>query len=225
VYLRFVSFGDSAEADPVPELGPYAVVVVGRRGVEADGDSLATRAGTNLNLWELTGVGGSALVGVIRPDIAFRTRSTTYHPEITPFRRGATPAPMRPVAAPVAVAAAPAAATRVAEPPRAQRPPEDPGLTLRDRIGAEPSTMRSNYMVAEPPQREWGGAAWQLRYAIIGEGPERVALEGLAARLGVAERVDFHGQLAPAAAISLSIQAMKNSASVFERTMSSPTCT
>jgi hypothetical protein len=168
VYLRFVSFGDTAEADPVPELGPYAVVVVGRRGVEADGDPLATRAGTNQNLWELTGVGGSALVGVIRPDIAFRTRSTMYHPEITPFRSGATPAPMRPVAAPVAAAAAPAAATRVAEPPRAQRPPEDPGLTLRDRIGSEPSTTRSNYMVAEPPQREWGGAAWQLRYAIIG---------------------------------------------------------
>ena len=38
-----------------------------------------------------------------------------------------------------------------------------------------------------------------LRYAIIGDGPERTALEGLAARLGVAERVDFHGQLAPAA--------------------------
>jgi teichuronic acid biosynthesis glycosyltransferase TuaC len=34
-----------------------------------------------------------------------------------------------------------------------------------------------------------------LRYAIVGDGPERVALEGLAARLGVAERVDFHGQL------------------------------
>jgi len=167
VYLRFVSFGDPAEQDPVPELGPYAVVVVGRRGVEADGDPLATRAGTNQNLWELTGVGGSALVGVIRPDIAFRTRSTAYHPEVTPFRRGATLAPMRPVAAPVAAAAAPAA-TRVAEPPRPQRPSEDPGLTLRDRIGSEPSTIRSNYMVAEPPQREWGGAAWQLRYAIIG---------------------------------------------------------
>jgi teichuronic acid biosynthesis glycosyltransferase TuaC len=40
-----------------------------------------------------------------------------------------------------------------------------------------------------------------LRYAIVGTGPERVALEGLAARLGVAERVDFHGQLAPAAAV------------------------
>jgi teichuronic acid biosynthesis glycosyltransferase TuaC len=40
-----------------------------------------------------------------------------------------------------------------------------------------------------------------LRYEIIGEGPERVALEGLAARLGVAERVEFHGQLPPREAI------------------------
>jgi len=34
-----------------------------------------------------------------------------------------------------------------------------------------------------------------LRYAIVGDGPERIALEGLATRLGVAGRVDFHGQL------------------------------
>jgi teichuronic acid biosynthesis glycosyltransferase TuaC len=40
-----------------------------------------------------------------------------------------------------------------------------------------------------------------LRYVIIGDGPERVALEGLAARLGVAERVEFRGQLPPAEAI------------------------
>jgi teichuronic acid biosynthesis glycosyltransferase TuaC len=40
-----------------------------------------------------------------------------------------------------------------------------------------------------------------LRYTVIGEGPERVALEGLAARLGVAERVDFLGQLEPQQAI------------------------
>jgi teichuronic acid biosynthesis glycosyltransferase TuaC len=40
-----------------------------------------------------------------------------------------------------------------------------------------------------------------LRYAVIGDGPERVALEGLAARLGVATRVDFLGQLAPQQAI------------------------
>jgi teichuronic acid biosynthesis glycosyltransferase TuaC len=40
-----------------------------------------------------------------------------------------------------------------------------------------------------------------LRYVIVGDGPERVVLEGLAARLGVAERVDFRGQLPPADAI------------------------
>jgi teichuronic acid biosynthesis glycosyltransferase TuaC len=40
-----------------------------------------------------------------------------------------------------------------------------------------------------------------LRYVIVGDGPERVALEGLAARLGVAERVEFCGQLPPAAAL------------------------
>jgi len=40
-----------------------------------------------------------------------------------------------------------------------------------------------------------------LRYVIIGEGPERPALEALAARLGVAARVDFLGQLAPAQAL------------------------
>lgn len=42
-----------------------------------------------------------------------------------------------------------------------------------------------------------------LRYAIVGDGPERVALEGLAARLGVAERVEFHGQLPHAEAVEL----------------------
>ena len=93
VYLRFVSFGEAAEHDALPELGPYAVVVVGKRGVEADGDSLATRSGSNGNLWQLTGVGGSAFAGLVRPDIAFRTRSTVYHPEINKFRAGAPEVP------------------------------------------------------------------------------------------------------------------------------------
>jgi glycosyltransferase involved in cell wall biosynthesis len=41
-----------------------------------------------------------------------------------------------------------------------------------------------------------------LRYVIVGDGPERVPLEGLAARLGVAERVEFRGQLAPEQALA-----------------------
>ncbi len=160
VYLRFVSFGEADEHDPIPELGPYAVVVVGRRGVEADGDPLATQAGSSQNLWKLTGLGGSAFVGVIRPDIAFRTRSTAYHPEITPFRRGA-PA-VTAASPPAAQPAAPAAPV----PSRAPRPPEDPGQSLRDRIGSE----RPTYIGAaeDLDSREWGGAAWQLRYFIIG---------------------------------------------------------
>jgi teichuronic acid biosynthesis glycosyltransferase TuaC len=40
-----------------------------------------------------------------------------------------------------------------------------------------------------------------LRYVIVGDGPERVALEGLAARLGVAGRTEFRGQLGHAEAI------------------------
>ncbi|HTA12513.1 MAG TPA: glycosyltransferase [Solirubrobacteraceae bacterium] len=42
-----------------------------------------------------------------------------------------------------------------------------------------------------------------LRYVVIGDGPERISLEGLAARFGVAERIEFHGQLEPARAIEL----------------------
>lgn len=40
-----------------------------------------------------------------------------------------------------------------------------------------------------------------LRYVIIGDGPERAALAVLAARLGVADRVELRGQLPPAEAV------------------------
>ncbi|HEY7831556.1 MAG TPA: glycosyltransferase [Solirubrobacteraceae bacterium] len=41
-----------------------------------------------------------------------------------------------------------------------------------------------------------------LRYVIIGDGPERPALEALAARLGVSDRVELCGQLDPAQALA-----------------------
>jgi hypothetical protein len=189
VYLRFVSFGSAAEHDPVPELGPYAVVVIDTHAVEADGDRLASRIGTKEHLWELTGSGGTAFVGVIRPDIAFRTRSTLYHPQLKPFR------PARTVTA--------AAQTAKPHPPAADKPRHDkvernhepaPGLpskpepsaappakrvtaaqvadvttiTLRDRIRAgESARPESKVASARATGREWAGALWQLRFAII----------------------------------------------------------
>ncbi len=41
-----------------------------------------------------------------------------------------------------------------------------------------------------------------LRWTVVGDGPERPALERLAAELGVAGRVDFTGQLPPAEAVA-----------------------
>jgi teichuronic acid biosynthesis glycosyltransferase TuaC len=41
-----------------------------------------------------------------------------------------------------------------------------------------------------------------LRYLIVGEGPERPALEGLSSRLGIAERVQMAGQVLPQQALA-----------------------
>lgn len=58
-----------------------------------------------------------------------------------------------------------------------------------------------------------------LRYEIVGDGPERGALEDLARRLEVADRVDFRGQLAPemavAAARSCTLFAMPSTEEAF----------
>jgi hypothetical protein len=100
VYLRFASFGNSSEHNPAPELGPYAVVTIGPRGVEADGDLLAIPTGSKRALWDLTSTAGQGLAGVVRPDIAFRSEWSAYH-------AGVRTAPTQP-----AKVAAPASALR-----------------------------------------------------------------------------------------------------------------
>src|SRR5712691_1481348 len=81
VYLRFLSFADANEPRPLSELGPFDVVELGPRGVEADGELLAEHSRQKYAGWELQGE--SAQPGKeFRPDIAFRTGSTNYYPGV-----------------------------------------------------------------------------------------------------------------------------------------------
>lgn len=86
--------------------------------------------------------------------------------------------------------------------PAAARPPR--------RSGAPPTLVTVAHLVARKRHADVLRALAvltprhpTLRYAIVGDGPERGPLEALAARLEVAERVDFHGQLAPEQAVEL----------------------
>ena len=86
--------------------------------------------------------------------------------------------------------------------------PVTPYPSRRAGAGAHPTIVTVAHLVARKRHADvlralavLGQRHPTLRYSIVGEGPERVALEGLAARLGVAGRVDFHGQLPPAEAI------------------------
>ncbi len=86
-----------------------------------------------------------------------------------------------------------------AELPAAQRPPRREGpATL---VTVAHLVARKRHADVLRAVAVLGARHPTLRYAIVGDGPERIALEGLAARLGIAERVDFRGQLAPEQAI------------------------
>ncbi|HEY2283336.1 MAG TPA: glycosyltransferase [Solirubrobacteraceae bacterium] len=87
-----------------------------------------------------------------------------------------------------------------ADPLDSPRPPR--------REGSPPTLVTVGHLVARKRHADVLRALavlWRrhptLRYEIVGDGPERVALEGLAARLGVSDRVDMRGQLAPAQAL------------------------
>jgi glycosyltransferase involved in cell wall biosynthesis len=86
--------------------------------------------------------------------------------------------------------------------------PATPDPSRRARAATQPTLVTVAHLVARKRHADvlravavLGARHPTLRYAIVGEGPERVALEGLAARLGISERVEFHGQLAPAEAL------------------------
>jgi teichuronic acid biosynthesis glycosyltransferase TuaC len=86
--------------------------------------------------------------------------------------------------------------------------PATPHPSRRARAATHPTLVTVAHLVARKRHADvlravavLGARYPTLRYAIVGQGPERVALEGLAARLGVSERVEFHGQLPPVEAL------------------------
>ncbi len=218
VFLRFAVFGEPRERDLAPELGPFAVVVVGRRGVEADGQPLATRQQSELAPWELTSGAGDALVGLHKPDIAFRSAATGYHPQITPLQaRGhvveVEPPPQPAYTPPPPVPAytpphRPAAQPYV--PPVSSYPPpvdEPPALTpsdlaLIERMERERAEETLRARIQDEERRRLGvdetddaATTWAMRYrpqaSNIDEGIESgVAAEGLDLR-GMLWRLRF----------------------------------
>jgi hypothetical protein len=103
VFIRFAVFGEARERDVVPEAGPFAVVVVGPRTVEGDGQLLASRAASDLAAWELTNGVGNDFAGLHKPDVAFRATSGAYHESIAPAPAARTPIIEPPRAAPAFV--------------------------------------------------------------------------------------------------------------------------
>lgn len=140
VYLRFVAFGDAYEADPVPEIGPFAVVIVSPREVEADGTVLATRLSSELAAWTLTSGCGDEHAGKHKADIALRTTTTAYHHQVAritpaPTLTASPPPSFADTASPtVAEIVPPPIAPAPSEPAFAPMPQEDwPGFVDRPR--------------------------------------------------------------------------------------------
>jgi glycosyltransferase involved in cell wall biosynthesis len=82
-------------------------------------------------------------------------------------------------------------------PPAAAVPPPNPTLVSVGNLIARKRHADVIEAVARLRDR-WP----QLRYEIVGDGPERAALESLAAARGVADRVGFAGRLGPEAAVA-----------------------
>jgi hypothetical protein len=178
VYLRFASFENAAGDEPLPELGPYAVVVVTRHGVEADGDALASRSSSKDRSWVVLRAGGRALVGVVRPDIAFRTRSTNYHPRIPPARLM-----VRPVPAPVP----PAPPARTVVP--LVIPPAAPVVRPPAALVVSPPAAPVVIPPAATPAASVPSASWRLESVDERELAEE-DVSPLRARLGGALRIE-----------------------------------
>jgi len=179
VYVRFATFGDERETGQMPEIGPFAVIFIGRRSIEADGKILATRQASELAPWDLTSAAGDQFTGIRKPDVAFRTVGQAFHPSIGPGPQRAQPelfaiTPAAPQPTPATPEPAP---TPTHEPPAPQDSVAEPAaLTARDleliqRVERERAEDVLRARLQEEERRRLGvddtteaASTWAMRY-------------------------------------------------------------
>jgi hypothetical protein len=111
VLVRFSSDGVAGHT-AVPDLGPFAAVVVGTHEVRGDEETLAVRV-SRVSPWQLTDRAGAGFQGAMKEALVFV--STGRSASSQPRQIAATPEPRAPQPAPVP-APAPAPAAEDAEP-------------------------------------------------------------------------------------------------------------
>ncbi|MDW5593629.1 glycosyltransferase [Conexibacter stalactiti] len=151
--------------------------------------------------------GGDVLATIDRGPYARRTVARTFaHARLVLANSAGTAVRCR-------AAGAPADAVEVVhlgtDLPPAREPDADGAHDAADaeRSAAPPTLVTVGHLVARKRHADVVEALARLRddhpalrYEIVGDGPERAPLAALAQRLGVADRVDFRGQLPPAQA-------------------------
>lgn len=160
VYVRFATFGDERETGQMPEIGPFAVIFIGRRSIEADGKILATRQASELAPWDLTSAAGDRFAGIRKPDVAFRTVGQAFHPSIGPGPQRAQPelfaiTPATPQPTPAAPEPAPATPPAFAPAPAYTPPaPTHEPPAPRDSVAKPAALTASDLELIQRVERE-----------------------------------------------------------------------
>lgn len=94
VVLRF-SDDQVAGHPPVPDLGPFAVVVVGTHDVRGDEDTLAVRV-SRVSPWQLTDKAGSGFQGAMKEALVFVATGRSAASQPQPSAATSEPPPSQP---------------------------------------------------------------------------------------------------------------------------------
>jgi hypothetical protein len=103
-----VRFADDAVAGhtAVPDLGPYATVVVGTHDVQADEETLAVRV-SRISPWQLTDKAGSGFQGALKEALVFVATGHSASSQPRSVAAKSEPSPPQPQSAPPAEDAEP----------------------------------------------------------------------------------------------------------------------